>query len=86
MVLGQAYSNCIEINNVPLSYSVNELELHKLLRMFGNFTQQKNKQTNNTLVCFVDYENEEQVKKALTGFQDLLVKDHKLNANRLTNS
>jgi hypothetical protein len=55
--------------------------------MFGTYTQYKTKiaPALGTLFCYVEYDQEENVLKALQGFQDLLVKDQKLNVRRLNN-
>ena len=62
--------------------------LTRLLKMFGNFTQYETKvqASLGTLLCYCEYEQDDQVNKALHGFQDLLVKDQKLNVRRLHHS
>jgi hypothetical protein len=81
-------SNCIEISNIPLAYEGQTDLLTRLLKMFGNFTQYETKvqASLGTLLCYCEYEQDDQVNKALHGFQDLLVKDQKLNVRRLHHS
>ncbi|TNV79347.1 hypothetical protein FGO68_gene17010 [Halteria grandinella] len=84
-------SLCLEITNIPTFYESQPDLLTKLLKMFGTYTQFETKSRPNpnpnlpiiSLTCFVEYECEEHVSKALKGFQDLLVKDSKLNCRRL---
>ncbi|CDW78787.1 splicing factor u2af large subunit [Stylonychia lemnae] len=85
MMLSQAYSNSVEISNIPKVYENDQDSLTRLLKMFGSYLQFQMKVLSNQILCYCEYENEEQTQKALKGFQDLLVKDSKLAVRRLAN-
>jgi hypothetical protein len=58
----------------------------RMLRMFGSFNKYHIKSLAKIILCYIEYETDEQVKKALNGFHGLMVKDSKLCCRRLTNS